>query len=104
MPNTLGMSDSVKATTISVYNAIIRHKQLHQGNSPDYRAIEDAVGMSTGQAKEHIQILVALGWIVKPPRKARSITIPGAIWISPKQREKLEERLKNAGIPWQDIW
>ena len=98
------MSDTVKSVTKSVYNAIIRYKQLHQGNSPDYRTIESFASLPTGTVKEHIEVLIALGWIRKPPRKSRSITVPGALWISPEQRKKLEDRLENAGVSWQDIW
>lgn len=70
--------------TRRVFEAIIAHKRLHDGNSPSLREIMRATGItSISVTWYHLQRLVNAGLVRTPPSlniRSRSIEVVGGQW------------------------
>lgn len=101
---------SLTPTERKFLDAIIAYKLEHDGNSPSFQELADAVGYATTSVVHyHIHSLEAKGVILRSMAQ-RTIVIPGATWTPPAdvQVDKLRplvhlhdgnERCKTCGRP-----
>lgn len=70
-----------------VYRYVCEYKATHDGNSPSYQEIREAIGCnSTSVVRDLVMALVAFGYFrmsTEGKALARRIEVVGARWVSP---------------------
>ena len=71
----------------AIYEFIVQFKIDHDGNSPTYREIMAAIGISSSSTVAYyLNQLEEAGLIIRPMEggNSRVIEIPGAVWVPPQ--------------------